>query len=48
MQTLWQHIRYGVRMLFKQPGFSLIRIAALARVSMLFKPCAPNDRISNF
>src|SRR5437867_1731437 len=30
MQTLWQDIRYGVRMLLKQPGFSLICIAALA------------------
>src|SRR6476619_7122322 len=30
MQTFWQDIRYGVRMLLKQPGFSLICIAALA------------------
>src|SRR5213592_1769399 len=30
MQTLWQDIRYGVRMLLKQLGFSLICIAALA------------------
>jgi putative ABC transport system permease protein len=30
MQTLWQDLRYGVRMLLKQPGFSLICIAALA------------------
>jgi putative ABC transport system permease protein len=30
MQTLWQDIRYGARMLLKQPGFSLICIAALA------------------
>jgi putative ABC transport system permease protein len=30
MQTLWQDLRYGVRMLLKQPTFSLIAIAALA------------------
>ena len=30
MQTLWQDLRYGVRMLLKQPGFNLICIAALA------------------
>ncbi len=30
MQTFWQDIRYGARMLLKQPGFSLICIAALA------------------
>src|SRR5438445_8949705 len=30
MQTLWQDLRYGVRMLVKQPSFSLICIAALS------------------
>jgi len=30
MQTLWQDLRYGVRMLVKQPSFSLICIAVLA------------------
>src|SRR4029434_10967090 len=30
MQTLWQDLRYGVRMLLKQRSFSLIAIAALA------------------
>lgn len=41
MQTLWQDLRYGVRMLVKQSGFAVIAVVIAA--ANQFAGCAAAD-----
>jgi len=38
MQTLWQDLRHGARMLLKNPGFALVDALALLKVAVELHP----------